>query len=172
MRSCRFPLLRHGAATVFAALAFAHASIAGAAETPLPGGGVLGMSVPQLQEAQPALKRVPHPARMAGGLVGMWSAAAVPVAGLALVPTYYFAEGQLRRVEYLAATGGPAAFDALLSWARAAWGAELAQAAPEGAYASWATDDVDAYLQLAGNTAGAQVRLVIKQRVLKDAGEL
>ncbi|WP_427911487.1 hypothetical protein ACPWT1_12375 [Ramlibacter sp. MMS24-I3-19] len=145
---------------------------AAAAEPLLPGGSALGMTVPELQRTGPALKRVPHPARLGGGLVGSWSGPAIDLAGLAVSPTYFFADGQLRRVEYLARGRGPAAYAALLAWARAAWGAELAVADPEGAYASWSTQDFDAYLQLASPTPAGQVRLVIKQRVLKDASEL
>lgn len=137
----------------------------------LPGGVALGMTVPQLQEAQPALTRVPHPARLAGGLVGHWSGQAV-VAGVSLVPTFFFADGQLQRVEYLASDAGPAAYDALLAWGRKAWGTELAANEPEGAYASWSGEDLDAYLQLASAARGGRLRLVIKRRVLKDAGEL
>ena len=150
-------------------MAGACSAIAPARAQALPGGAALGMSVPQLQQVEPALKRVPRPARLAGGLVGSWSADTVEVAGVALTPTFFFAEGELRRVEYLARDGGPAAFDALLGWARGAWGAELASTAPEGAYASWDRDDMQVYLQLAGTTL---VRLVVKRQVEKDASEL
>lgn len=154
-----------------AAACIAIASFAAHAQS-LPGGFTLGMTVPQLQQAEPALRRVPHPARLAGGLVGSWSGHAIDVAGVALTPTFFFAEGQLRRVEYLARDGGPAAFAALLAWARGMWGEELAANAPEGAYASWEREDTQVYLQRAGAARGEQVRLVTKQRVLKDAGEL
>lgn len=177
-RHMRHPRSRSAARWTAAALATAWltagaSSFASAATEPrsLPGGTALGMTVPELQ-AQTALKRVPHPARLAGGLVGSWSAGPIDVAGVALTPTFYFADGHLERVEYLARDGGPVAFPALLAWARQSWGAELAAADPEGAYASWATDDMDVYLQQAGTAQGAQVRLVIRHRVLKDASEL
>lgn len=139
---------------------------------PLPGGVVLRMTLPELQQAQPALKRVPRPARLAGDLVGNWSSPAIDVAGVALTPTYFFANGQVQRVEYLAREGSPATYSALLAWARQSWGAELTAADAGGAYASWATGDMDAYLQLAGAPSDGQVRLVVRQRVLKDASEL
>lgn len=138
----------------------------------IPGGVELGMTLPQLRQAQPALKRVRHPVRLAGGLVGSWSAHAIEVAGVPLEPTFFFAEGQLQRVEYLARDGGPASFDALRAWARGTWGADQGANDPESAYAYWASGEVDAYLQLADTAHGAQVRLVVKQRVLKDASEL
>lgn len=131
----------------------------------LPGGVQLGMTVPQLQQAVPGLHPVPRPARLAGGLVGSWAGPAVDVAGVSLAPTFFLAEGQLRRVEYLAA---PGSFDALLAWGRAAWGPELASQSPEGAYATWTSGELDAYLQQAGST----VRLVLKRRILKDDSEL
>jgi hypothetical protein len=143
-----------------------------AAPQPLPGGVALGMSLPQLQQALPQLKRVPHPARLAGGLVGAWSADALDASGVSLTPTFYFADGQLQRVEYLARPGGPEAFAALIAWARSAWGAELSANEPEGAYASWSSDEADAYLQLTNAAHGGQLRFVVKRRVLKDAGEL
>jgi hypothetical protein len=140
---------------------------------PLPGGGELGMDAHQLREAVPALKPVPRPSRLAGGLVGGYAGAAVEVAGVALTPTFFFAEGQLRRVEYLASPGADAAsFDALLAWGRAAWGPELASQSPEGAYATWASGDVDAYLQQTLSTPRAQVRLVVRRRIVKDGDQL
>ena len=134
----------------------------------LPGGAELGMSVPQLQQAVPALERVPWPVRMAGGLVGSWRAATLQVAGVALMPTFFFSEGELRRVEYVA---DATAYDALLAWGRATWGAELASQGSEGAYAAWTTGTTQAYLQQAAG-ARPQVRLVVKRITAKDAGEL
>lgn len=135
----------------------------------LPGGGQLGMTAQQLQVAVPALEPVARPVHMAGGLVGSWRGAAVPVAGVMLVPTFFFAEAQLRRVEYVAVPS-PGAVNALLAWGRSIWGVELSSQEQEGAYATWASADVDAYLQQ--TRAPQQVRLVVKRRVLKDAGEL
>jgi len=139
-----------------------------AAAQSVPGGVALGMSAAQLQQADPAAARVPHPARLAGGLVGSWSGSAVQLANVALTPTFFFANGELRRVEYLAREGSAAGYAALLAWGRATWGDELASTAPEGAYASWDTPELQAYLQFSGN----QLRLVTRKRVLKDAGEL
>jgi len=133
----------------------------------LPAGVQLGMSVQQLRQAVPALRPVPHPARLAGGLVGRWAGPSVRVAGVTLTPTFFFAGGHLARVEYVAPAPDARSFDALLAWGRGKWGPELAQRSPEGAYASWAQGDVDAYLQQA-----SRVRLVIKRRVVKDASTL
>jgi hypothetical protein len=138
----------------------------------LPGGLQLGMSLPQLQQAVPALRRVPNPAHLAGHLVGSWSGPAIELGGVTLIPTFFFADAQLRRIEYLAMPSGSDAFDALLTWGRRAWGSELASEGPEGAYATWTQGDTDAYLQRTGGAARPQVRLVVKQRVTKDAGEL
>jgi hypothetical protein len=139
----------------------------------LPGGTQLGMTVPQLQQAVPALKPVARPARLTGGLVGNWSAPPIDIAGIALTPTFFFADAQLRRVEYLALPqAGTGAFDTLLAWGRTFWGQELASRNPEGAYASWTPGETDVYLQQTGEAAHPQVRLVVKRRVMKDASEL
>lgn len=139
----------------------------------LPGGVQLGMSAQDVQHVVPGLRRLPHPAHLARGVVGCCAGAAVDVAGVALTPTFFFAGGKLRRVEYLAAAdAGPSAFDALLQWGRAAWGAELASQNPEGSYATWADDGLDMYLQRTSGQAAPEVRLVIRERVLKDGSEL
>ena len=130
------------------------------------------MTVAQLRHARPASKRVARPVRMGGGLVGSWSEARLQLAGVALTPTFFFARGQLQRVEYLAREGGFAAFAALRAWARTTWGAELAADGPEGAYASWSSEDTDAYLQMTNTGRGDQVRLVVRRRVTRDASEL
>lgn len=139
---------------------------------PLPGGAVLGMTVPQLQQAEPALKRVPHPTRLTGGLVGSWSGTTVQVAGVALTPTYFFADGRLLRIEYLASSGSSGEFAALLARGRDALGEALVSSAPEGAYANWDIEDMQVYLQFTKTSRGEQVRLVAKRRVLKDGREL
>ena len=156
---------------VFAVAALAIACCAARAQA-LPGAVSLGLTLPELQQSHPSLWRGPQPARLAGGLVVMWSEADIDVAGVAVTPTFFFADGQLQRVEYLARDGAPASYAALLAWGRSQWGAELAANAHEGAYASWSTGDMDAYLQLANTARGEQVRLVVKRRVEKDAGEL
>ena len=140
----------------------------GAHAQAVPGGARLGMTVPQLRQAVPSLQRVARPTRLAGGLAGSWSAPPTHVAGVPLKPTFFFAAGQLRRVEYLAADAGAASFAALRKWGRARWGAELGAWDPDASFASWSSDDVDVYLQ----QAGAKLRLVVKRRELKDASEL
>ena len=156
-------------AIVIAAAAIAPAAVHAQG---LPGGIVLGMTLAELQQVQPGLKPIPHPARLAGGLVGSWSGDAIEVAGVPLTPTFFFAGGQLRRVEYLAREGGSAAFGALLVWERAIAGKELLSSGQEGQYASWANEQMDVYLQLTSTPRVEQVRLVARQRVLKEAGEL
>ncbi len=159
-------------ASAMLALALALLPVAGRAQA-LPGGAQLGMSAEQLQQAVPALERVARPVRMGGGLAGNWRGPGVDIGGIRMAPTYFFAEAQLRRIEYMAAPGaGANAFDALLAWGRAAWGAELASQEPEGRYAAWKAGDVDAYLQQTSVQQQAQVRLVVQRRVQKDAGEL
>jgi hypothetical protein len=167
--SSPFPGLRHAAV---AAICIALLPAAACAQN-LPGGAQLGMTAQQLRGAVPALEPVAHPAHMAGGLAGSWRGPAVVIAGVTLVPTFFFAAAHLRRVEYVAsASAGAGAFNSLLAWGRAAWGTELASQEPEGSYATWASEDVDAYLQQTSASRHMQVRLVIKRRVLKDDSEL
>ena len=90
---------------------------------------------------------------MAGGLIGSWTSQAVVIAGVQVIPTYFFAGGQLRRVEYVASSlVDEMSFDAVTAWARGQWGAELSSQSPEGAFPHWAQGEVDAYLQRAGGT--------------------
>jgi hypothetical protein len=165
----KIPALRL-APLAFACIAWLAAS---AHAQTLPGGVQLGMDAQQLQQAVPALKPVPRPVHLAGGLVGRWLAPAFDLSGVAVTPTFFFADAQLRRVEYLAAANPDTdAFDALLRWGRATWGPELASQNPEGAYATWAAGDIEAYLQQTAGPAGPQVRLVIKRRLVKDDSKL
>ncbi|MDB5856777.1 MAG: hypothetical protein JWQ76_466 [Ramlibacter sp.] len=167
-----FPVLPGLRPAVLATACIGLLSAAAHAQT-LPGGVQLGMTLQQLQQAVPALTPVAHPAHLAGGLVGRWSGPAIQLAGVALTPTFFFADAHLQRVEYLASSGdGAAAFDSLLAWGRAAWGPELASQNPEGAYATWASGEVDAYLQQASAAQGPRVRLVIKRRLVKDGSDL
>jgi hypothetical protein len=169
----RFPAFAtRGAASTVLVLACLGGLPPAALAQDLPGGVQLGVSAQQLQETVPALRRVPRPAHLAGGLVGAWSGPPVEMAGVALTPTFFFADGQLRRIEYLASPARAGAFDALVAWGRAAWGPELASEAPEGAYATWTHDGIDAYLQRTGSAQRPQVRLVVKQRVVKDDSQL
>jgi hypothetical protein len=135
----------------------------------LPGGAQLGMSAQQLRDAVPALERVPRPVRMAGGLVGSWRGPSVEVGGVWLAPTFFLAEGELRRVEYLAPAD---AYESLLAWGRSTWGPELASQGSEGAYATWTSGTTQAYLQQTGGAQRPQVRLVVKLIATRDAGEL
>jgi hypothetical protein len=90
-----------------------------------------------------------------------------------VAPTYFFADGELRRIEYLApADADGHAYEALLSWGRRTWGPELASQGPEGAYATWNSDAMEVYLQRTGDARRPQLRLVIKATAGKDASEL
>lgn len=157
-------------ALVFACMA---ALLASAQAQDLPGGAQLGMSRQQLRQALPGLRPVHRPVRLAGGLVGSWTGPAAALAGVAMAPTYFFAQGELRRIEYLAAPDADAqSFDALLAWGRGNWGPELASQGPEGSYATWSPDGMAVYLQRTGGGERPQVRLVIKADEGKDASEL
>jgi len=143
----------------------------------LPPGVRLGMTAPELQAALPGLERVQRPQRLAGGLAGLWRGAPAPIAGLLFEPVFYLADGQLRRMEWVAAAqvapdSGAAAFAELVAWGRSRFGPELASSDPGSAYAAWTQDDIDVYAQHVHHARSASVRLVYKARQLRDAKEL
>jgi len=143
----------------------------------LPPGVHMGMTTQELQAAQPTAEPVSRPQRLSGGLLGSWRGDPAPIAGLMFKPTYYFASGQLKRVEYDASAqgqpdGGEAAFSSLLQWGRGAFGNELAALDPGSAYVSWSSGDLDVVLQRTGDARRANLRLIYKQLQLRDASEL
>ena len=155
------------------ALACLATLLASAQAQDLPDAVQLGMTRQQLRQAVPGLKPVHRPVRLAGGLAGSWTGPAAVLAGVAMAPTYFFAEGELRRIEYLAPPDADAqAYDALLSWGRRTRGPELASQGPEGAYATWSSDATEVYLQRTSGARGPQLRLVIEAAAGKDASEL
>ncbi|SEA67840.1 hypothetical protein [Variovorax sp. YR216] len=152
------------------------ASLAAHAQS-LPPGVHLGMTAQELQAALPAAEPVPRPQRLSGGLLGSWRGEPATIGGLMFKPTYYFAGGELRRIEYDASTqgvpdGGEAAFSSLLQWGRAAFGNELAALDPGSTYVSWSSGELDVLLQRTGDARRASLRLIYKQRQLRDASEL
>jgi hypothetical protein len=166
-----FPVLPRWRRAV--ALACLAALLASAHAQALPDAVQLGMTPQQLRQAVPALQPVHRPVRLAGGLVGSWTGPPAALAGVAVAPTYFFADGELRRIEYLApADADGHAYEALLSWGRRTWGPELASQGPEGAYATWNSDAMEVYLQRTGDARRPQLRLVIKATAGKDASEL
>ena len=109
---------------------------------------------------------------------GTWRAAPTLLAGLPFEPIFFFAGGQLRRVEWVAATAaapdlGAAAFAehrglgpraaSDRSWAR------TTRAAP---MRPGSQGDPDIYAQRTSDARHASVRLVYKARQLKDAAAL
>ncbi|MBO9650968.1 MAG: hypothetical protein J7605_20875 [Variovorax sp.] len=152
------------------------ASVAAHAQA-LPPGVHMGMTAQELQATLPSAEPVSRPQRLAGGLLGSWRGEPAPIGGLMFKPTYYFAGGQLRRVEYDASAqgqpdGGEAAFSALLKWGRDNFGTELAALDPGSTYVSWSSGDLDVILQRTGDVHRASLRLIYKQRQLRDASEL
>lgn len=143
----------------------------------LPSGVRLGMSVEALQAAVPGVERVHRPQRLAGGLAGNWHAAPTTLAGLTFEPVFFFASGELRRVEWVAAAEaqpdlGAATFAELVAWGRSRFGPELVSNDPGSAYAAWVDGDTDVYVQRTSDPRHASVRLVYKARQVRDASEL
>ncbi|MEJ8811500.1 hypothetical protein WKW77_10525 [Variovorax ureilyticus] len=143
----------------------------------LPPGVHLGMTAQELQAALPTAEPVSRPQRLSGGLLGSWRGEPAPIDGLMFKPTYYFAGGELRRIEYDASTqglpdGGETAFSTLLKWGRSEFGNELAALDPGSTYVSWSSGELDVILQRTGDARRANLRLIYKQRQLRDASEL
>jgi len=152
------------------------ASVAAHAQA-LPPGVHLGMTAQELQAALPSAEPVSRPQRLSGGLVGSWRGELAPIAGLMFKPTFYFADARLKRVEYDASAqglpdGGEAAFSSLLQWGRGVYGNELAALDPGSTYVSWSSGELDVVLQRTGDAHRANLRLIYKQRQLRDASEL
>lgn len=154
-------------------------SLAGALHAQeLPPGVALGMTPDALRAALPTVERVARPVRIAGGLAGSWRGQPAQIAGLTFEPTFYFAGGELRRVEWVAlpqADGdrGAEAYAELLGWGRSRFGAEMASRDPGSALASWVEGDADVYAQRIDDPRRApSVRLVYKLRRLRDASQL
>lgn len=143
----------------------------------LPAGVRFGMSAEELHAALPDLERVQRPQRLAGGLAGTWHATPTKFAGVVFEPVFFFAGGELRRVEWVAAADalpdlGAAAFAEIVAWGRGSYGPELSSNDPGSAYAAWVSGDMDVYAQRTSDPRHASVRLVYKARQLKDASEL
>jgi hypothetical protein len=143
----------------------------------LPEGVRLGMSADELKAALPSAQAVARPQRLSGGLVGSLRGAPALVAGLPLEPTFYFAGGQLRRVEFAAsaqaeADAGARAFSEIVQWGRSAFGPELASGDPGSQYAAWVQGRTDVYAQRIQNPQHASVRLVYALRERKDDSQL
>lgn len=143
----------------------------------LPPGIHLGMTAQELQAALPAAEPVSRPQRLSGGLLGSWRGEPAPIAGLMFKLTFYFADARLKRVEYDASAqglpdGGEAAFSALLKWGRGEFGNELTALDPGSTNVSWSSGEFDVLLQRTGDVHRASLRLIYKQRQLRDGSEL
>jgi hypothetical protein len=173
----RLPFRLHVPALALALLAGAGGAAREVVAQELPPGVELGMNAAALREAVPDATRVHRPARLAGGVAGLWHGAPVHFASLDFEPVFFFGGGRLVRVEYVAADidaadRGEAAFMALRDWGRARFGAELVTRDPGSDIASWVDGDTDIYAQRSIDARGATVRLVHKARVVKDARTL
>ena len=142
----------------------------------LPAGVRFGMGVDDLRTVLPTAEVVRRPERLAGGLAGTWRLADTQVAGLAGSQVFYFAAGQLRRVEFQADTGavpdgGAAAFDRLLAWGRERYGPERPAQDAVARIAGWSDAGQDLYLRLATQPR-ASLKLVFSARPPRDDRQL
>lgn len=134
---------------------------------PLPPGVQLGVGVDELRQALPSAERVRRPERLAGGLAGNWRLDHGAVAGLPGSQVFFFAGGQLRRVEFTVDAASDAAFEQLLAWGRQHYGPERPAQDAVSRYAAWSTADTDIYLRLLTSSRPG-LSLVISARPPRD----
>ena len=136
----------------------------------LPPGVMLGMSASDPRRALPQVQAVPRPPRTAGGLVGPRRSADVAVQGVTGQQDYYFAGGQLRRVEFVGSAAEGAdnaqAFDRLVSWGRSVYGQEVGANDDPAQYAQWRVGDTQVYAEQ--STRPDNVRLVYTLVAARD----
>ena len=156
------------------ALTSAALAVAAANAQEMAPGVVLGMSATDLVHALPQLEHVRRPPRLGGGMVGAWRADGVQMLGLTGQQTYYIADRQLRRIEFVGTTpdrlDNGAAFERLVSWGRTTYGQEVASADPGSRIAEWNTGDGSVYVPW--DDLRGEIRLVYQLRVERDAGQL
>ncbi len=137
---------------------------------------LLGLDAGQLASRLPALQAVRAPRRLSSGAVGSLRVPDAQYGGLHFEQTLYLAHQKLQQTELVMAAPAPAEVAALAGSLRAQLGAELASSfsTPGGLVetASWVSGDADITLFHAVPPARPGVRLVIKQRQLRDASEL
>ena len=134
---------------------------------PLPAGVRLGMGVDELRQVQPSVERVRRPERLAGGLAGSWRLDHSELASLSGAQLFFFAGGQLRRVEFQVDEASDATFERLLAWGRQQYGTERPAQDAVSRYAAWSTVDTDIYLRLLTSSRPG-LSLVLSARPPRD----
>ncbi len=165
-------------ALVLAALALCAAH----AQTPWPN-VTHGMSEAEVQAALPAAQALRRPVSGPRGLRGLLVMPGTPVAGIPFDTTFFFRDRRLQLVEQLYISTQPGcdakpAFGALVAQLHGRYGQELtandtaAGAGGANVTSSWVAGDTDVVASIAESAARCSIRLIYRERVLKDADEL
>jgi hypothetical protein len=137
---------------------------------------LLGMTSNELASRLPAVQAVRPARRLSSGAIGSLRVADVLYEGLHFEQTLYLAHQKLQQTDLVMSSPAPDQVTALVQSLRTQLGPELASSfsTPDAvvATASWVSGDADVTLFYSAPPERPSVRLVIRQRQLRDAGEL
>jgi hypothetical protein len=142
-----------------------------------------GMTEAELQAALPAVQPLRRAIPGPHGLRGLWALPHTPVAGIPFDTTFYFRDRRLQQVEQLYINTQPtcdarASYAALVNELSARYGKQLTanDSAAGGAgmniSSTWVTGDTDVVASIAESAARCSIRLIYRERVVKDADAL
>lgn len=137
---------------------------------------LLGMTPGELSSRLPPMQALRSARRLSSGAVGSLRVPDALYDGLHFEQTLYMAHQKLQQTDLVMASPAPDQVTALLQSLRRQLGAELASSySTTDAVidtATWVSKDVDVMLFYSATSERPSVQLVIKQRQLRDAGEL
>ncbi|CAN5546119.1 hypothetical protein BH11PSE7_BH11PSE7_29770 [soil metagenome] len=142
-----------------------------------------GMSEAELQAALPDVQPLRRAVAGPHGLRGLWSLPHTPVVGVPFDTTFYFRDKRLQQVEQLFVNTQPgcdarASYTALVNELSARYGKQLtandsaAGSAGMNISSSWVAGDTDVVASIAMSAARCSMRLIYRERAVKDADEL
>lgn len=147
-----------------------------AARAVLDNTALLGMSSSELASRLPPLQSVRAPRRLSSGAVGVLRVPDAPYDGLRFEQTLYMSHHRLQQTDLVMASPEPGQVAALVQSLRTRLGAGLDSSfsTPDAVVetATWVSGDADVMLFYSVQPGRPQARLVIRQRQLRDAGEL
>jgi hypothetical protein len=149
---------------------------AASAQALLDNTALLGMTAGELASRLPPTQAVRPSRRLSSGAVGSLRVPDALYEGLHFEQTLYMAHQKLQQTDLVMASPAPDQVMALLQSLRRQLGAELASSysTPDAVIdtATWVSGDADVMLFYSALPERPSVRLVIRQRQLRDAGEL
>ena len=149
---------------------------AASAQAVLDNTALLGMTAGELASRLPPTQAVRPSRRLSSGAVGSLRVPDALYEGLHFEQTLYMAHQKLQQTDLVMASPAPDQVMALLQSLRRQLGAELASSysTPDAVIdtATWVSGDADVMLFYSALPERPSVRLVIRQRQLRNAGEL